>query len=549
MKKEDVVKLLERGYLISPDILEAANFDESKFIENFSARVATKERPLVLNKDLYNAFNQGSNVVDINWYEFEKSRVYHEKGRDEKIYGTFLDLLNYNIDNKKTKKLNAILKEVETPETKVEFEVQKEHSSTSVVVVKSYKDKTKKRELKDFVQYFKNRYEAIKKILQSRQELQDATSINRVLSRTGREELSIIGLVYSKSKTKNGNILLSLEDPTGKVSVLISQNYPELIQAGEDICEDEVIGIRGVYGNGIIFANQVVFPDIMNSEAKKSEDEVYAAFISDLQIGSNLCLIEDIKKFVSWLNGNVGDSTQRKIASKVKYLIMAGDIIDGVGIYPKQDQDLAVKDVVQQYELCAEIFGKVRKDIKIIVCPGNHDSLRLAEPQPAFNQYAKSFTSLPNLTVVSNPGMVNIHASETFKGFDILLYHGFSFHYYMEKVESVRNSFNGQNVDAIMKFLLKKRHLAPTHGSAQIIPDPDEDALVIDRVPDIFVSGHMHKASVGSYNGVVNICCGCWQDQTSMQAKYGIQPDKSKVVLFNLQSRQVKMISFNEGVK
>ncbi|MDP4012703.1 MAG: metallophosphoesterase [Candidatus Nanoarchaeia archaeon] len=548
MKKEDVARLLDRGYLISPDIFETANFDESGFIEDFSARVSTKERPLVLNKDLYNAFNQGSNVVDINWYEFEKSRVYHEKGKDEKIYGTFLDLLNYNVDNKKTKKLNAILKEVETPETKLEVETP-EASSTSVIVVKSYKDKTKKRELNDFVQYFKNRYEAIRKILQSRQEMQEVTSINRVLSKTTREETSIIGLVYSKSKTKNGNLLLSLEDPTGKISVLISQNYPELMQLGEDICEDEVIGIKGFYGNEIIFANQIIFPDIMNQEIKKSEDEVYAAFISDLQIGSELCLINDLKKFVSWLNGEVGDSSQRKIATKVKYLIMAGDIIDGVGIYPKQDQDLAVKDVVQQYELCAEIFSKVRKDIQMIVCPGNHDSLRLAEPQPAFNNYAKSFTSLPNLTVVSNPGVVNIHASENFKGFDILLYHGYSFHHYMENVESVRNSFNGQNVDAIMKFLLKKRHLAPTHGSAQIIPDPEEDALVIDKIPDIFVSGHMHKASVGSYNGVINICCGCWQDQTSMQEKYGIQPDKSKVVLFNLKSRQVKMLSFNEEEK
>jgi len=545
MSKEVVDSLLEKGYLVSPDILELDAFKE-EFVAEFSSRVSSKERPLVLNRDLFEAFNKGSNVVDINWYEFEKSRAQREKGKDGKIYGTFLDLLNYDIDSKKTKKLNAILKQVEQPVKKVQIEEPAEKGDSSVVVVKSYTDKfLKKREMVDFVKYFKHRYESLKRILQGRSELQDVTSINRVLSKTTRDKVTIIGLVYEKSKTKNGNLLLTLEDPTGKIKVLVNQTSPELLELAEDISLDEVIGISGMNGNGIIFCNQLVSPDIMNQENKRSEDEVYAVFISDLQIGSKECLVDDIKKFVNWLNGEVGDSEQREVANKVKYVVMVGDLIDGVGVYPKQDEDLQVKDVVAQYQLCADLFGKLRKDIQIIACPGNHDSLRLAEPQPAFNKYAEPFTSLPNVTVVSNPGIVNIHSSENFKGFDILLYHGYSMHYYMERIESIRKKWTGNNPEIIMEYLLKRRHLAPAHGSAQIVADPEQDALVIEKIPDIFVTGHMHKNAVGNYNGVIMMCCGCWQDQTVMQEKFGIEPDKSKAILFNLKTRQVKMMNFH----
>ncbi len=539
-KEEAVLNLLEKGYLISPDALETI---DNNFISQISSRINSKERPVVLNKDLYEVIVRGSNVLDLNWYEFEKSRAQHEKGKNEKIYGTFLDILNYSVDKTKREKLNAILKDVEKPE-KVEVELAQKTDS-SVIVLKSYRDRVKKREVKDFVSYFRRRYETLRGLVQNRQEMRDAISINRVLSRSSRESVSVIGLVYEKAKTKNGNIILTLEDSTGRVKALINQNNPDVMRIAQDVCEDEVIGVKGFCGDKIIFANQIIFPDAVNNELKRAEDEVYAAFISDLQVGSAKCLIDDLKKFVRWLNLELGDSHQKEAAKKVKYLFLVGDLIDGVGIYPKQDGDLAVKDVVQQYQMCADLFRGLRKDIKIIACPGNHDALRLAEPQPAFNDYAKPIADLPNITLVSNPALVNIHSSESFPGFNVLLYHGVSFHYYIDNVDSLRATWNGEHIDYIMKFLLQKRHLAPTYGSSLYIPDDREDPLVIDKVPDIFVSGHMHKACVGNYNGIINICCGCWQGRTSLQEKYNIEPDKGRVMLFNLKTRQVKMLKFS----
>lgn len=541
-REEIILGLLEKGYLVSPDVLELADLGSEEFLKKISTRA--KEKPVVLNKDLCEALSKGSNALDLNWYEFERSRANHEKGKGGRIYGTFLDILNYNVDSTKRDKLNAILKEVEKPEQKIILE-KRQKGESSVIVLKSYKDRVKKREVSDFVLYFKNRYEALKKILQVRQEMREVVSISRVLGKNSRENVSVIGIVYSKSKTKNGNMMFEVEDPTGRLKVLVNQNNVDVWNIAQDVCEDEVIGVRGVCGSKIIFANQILFPDIVNNEVKRADEEVYAAFISDLQIGSAKCLIDDLKKFVKWLNGEIGDVNQKALANKVKYLFLVGDLIDGVGIYPKQDGDLVVKDVVQQYQMCADLFANLRKDIKIVACPGNHDSLRLAEPQPAFNEYAKPLADLSNVVLVSNPALVNIHSSENFPGFNILMYHGVSFRYYIDNVESLRSTWNGEHVDYIMKFLLQKRHIAPTHGSSLYIPDEKEDPLVIDKVPDIFVSGHMHKACVGNYNGVINICCGCWQSRTVLQEKYNIDPDRGRVMLFNLKTRQVKMLKFS----
>ena len=100
-----------------------------------------------------------------------------------------------------------------------------------------------------------------------------------------------------------------------------------------------------------------------------------------------------------------------------------------------------------------------------------------------------------------------------------------------------------------MKFLLQKRHLAPAHSSTLYIPDIRGDSLVIDKVPDIFVSGHIHKSSHGNYRNVTMLNCSCWTSQTEFQEKMGISPDPCKIPIINLQSREVKIMNFRGGVE
>jgi len=256
-------------------------------------------------------------------------------------------------------------------------------------------------------------------------------------------------------------------------------------------------------------------------------------------------LSNEFEKFVKWLNCEVGNEEQKKLAAKVKYLFIIGDLVDGVAIYPEQDQELEIKDIYEQYNQCARYLSMIRKDINIIICGGNHDALRLSEPQPCLDKrYAKAIYDLPNVTIVSNPAIVNIHSKEGFPGFDILLYHGYSFDYYVANIDSIKSNGGYERADLVMKFLLQKRHLAPTHGSSLYIPDVEEDALVIEKVPDFFVSGHIHKANISNYKNITMICCSCWQSKTTFQERVGHNPEPAKVPIVNLKTREVKLIGF-----
>ena len=96
----------------------------------------------------------------------------------------------------------------------------------------------------------------------------------------------------------------------------------------------------------------------------------------------------------------------------------------------------------------------------------------------------------------------------------------------------------------IMKHNLKARHLGPTHNSIQYVPDKEEDHLVIDKVPDFYLSGHIHKTTALNYRGVTLIGAGCWTEQTADQEKRGIVPDPAKILVVNLRTREVKVLNF-----
>ena len=153
---------------------------------------------------------------------------------------------------------------------------------------------------------------------------------------------------------------------------------------------------------------------------------------------------------------------------------------------------------------------------------------------------------MENVIMINNPGNVNIHASENFDGFNILLYHGYSFDYYVANVDSIRNGGGYDRADLIMKLLLQKRHLAPSHSSSLYIPYRNEDPLIINKIPDIFVSAHLHKSNLSSYNNITTISCSCWQSKTAFQEKMGHNPDPCKVPIINLKTREIKVLRFDQ---
>jgi DNA polymerase II small subunit len=549
-KEKLIQELFNKGVLISEDFLE------KDFDEKLMGKVKAEEDLIVLNSDYAEVIDQQNSLVD--WYELDQSRVLAEKERDEELYQTQLQQLRTSNlvlkdvnDNSKNKKQEVKSLEIELNSKKNSAEIITTTSFNSellrpVEIEISYNNVPYKYTIKDFANIFVSRYRFLENILRNRQELQSTMTINRVLGKKEKDQVSVIGLVDDIRTTMSGHIMLTLEDLTGKIKILISKNNKDIFEIGKELVSDEVVGITGTSGDKIIFADKIIWPDIPeNNELKKSPEDEYAIFISDIHVGSNVFLKEEFTKFLHWLQGKVGNEKQKELASKVKYIIIAGDLVDGIGIYPGQEEELEINDIIGQYNEFSRLISLVPLDKQIIICPGNHDLVHLAEPQTIFYpQYTQSLHDLPNVTLVTNPAVVNIGKTENFSGFNVLMYHGYSFDYYVSNVESIRNNGGYNRADLIMQFLLKRRHLAPSYKSTPYFPGHKEDPLLIKNIPDFFLTGHIHYAKVANYKGVTMISGSCWQAKTSFQEKLGHEPEPGRVPLVNLKTREVKILKF-----
>jgi DNA polymerase II small subunit len=568
-KAKLIEEMFEKGVLVSEDFLVKEEHQEE------SNTIAVEDDLLVLNSDYADVIKQQTSLVD--WYELDKQRVEVEKDRNDELYQNELQSLkktsfvvNSPQKNQESQEISNLETELDSENLESSFVTETEkkqelesgnilklmetqlteednHANISQVnVTISYENKPFKYKVKDFANIFVSRYRFLENILRNRHELQGTMAINRVLDKKEKEAVSIIGIIEEVGETKTGHIILTLEDLTGKIKVLISKNNKDLFAEAKDLIPDEVIGIVGKSGDKIIFAEKIVWPDIPgNRETKKSEVDEYALFISDIHVGSNVFLAEEFGKFITWLKGEVGNQEQREMAKKIKYIFIAGDLVDGIGIYPSQEEELNINTIDGQYKEFCKYIKEIPVEKQIIICPGNHDMVHLAEPQPIFyKEYAPDLFEMPNVTLVTNPALINIGKTNDFSGFDVLMYHGYSFDYYVANVETIRNNGGYHRADLIMKFLLKRRHLAPAFKSTPYFPGHKEDPLLIKTIPDIFITGHIHYSKVANYKGVTMISGSCWQAKTAFQEKLGHEPEPGRVPVVNLKTRKIKILKF-----
>ena len=206
-----------------------------------------------------------------------------------------------------------------------EFENQQQttiQSPFTVKVIFDYDKKASKRTVQNFVSYFNARYKTFEKMLKTRQELQNLSSISRLLNKKERESASIIGIVFDKQVTKNNNYILTIEDLTGMIKVIVSKSKQQLYEITRDITYDEIIGVNGFVDNDVIFPNSIVLPDVPLQEIKKSPDEIYIAVIGCVHVGSNKFLKQEFENFLTWLNGNYGDEELVELSKKVGYVFV-----------------------------------------------------------------------------------------------------------------------------------------------------------------------------------------------------------------------------------
>jgi len=388
------------------------------------------------------------------------------------------------------------------------------------------KDVTNKMEaggINGFLNVFRDRYEKISQLIKKRYEMKSAIPIKKVRNH---EDVAIIGIVRDVRSVRNG-FIVEIEDKEAWTSVFVPNNVDSAI------VNDEVIGIIGKRKNDIIMARNVVRPEIPIKKKKETGEDGYIVFTSDTHIGSKSFLEHKWEKFIKWLNGMAGNERQRSVAKKVKYVLISGDIIEGVGVYPKQEYDLAIEDLYEQYEKVAKKLAEIPEHIKVILQPGNHDAVRPSLPQPAFEKEIRELFD-GNISFIGNPCYLKID------GIIILSYHGQSIQDFATTIPGL----NQNEPTKIMREMLRRRHMAPMYGNTTSIAPEREDYMVIDIIPDIFVTGHVHTTAVEDYRGVMLINASAWQSQTDYQRTMNFMPDPAKAVVVNMKNLMGSVMAF-----
>ncbi|MEW5761078.1 MAG: DNA-directed DNA polymerase II small subunit, partial [Candidatus Thermoplasmatota archaeon] len=375
---------------------------------------------------------------------------------------------------------------------------------------------TSEGEIRDFKIYFNDRFTKIKKILKGRVEMVGSVPISQAKSM---QKCRFIGMVGDIKTTAKGYKVFEAEDENSSIQCFTGK------ENGTNLIRDEVIGIIGHKGQGRFYVDQVIRPGIpVSKERSTGKGDGSIVFISDIHLGSKTFLKESWEKFINWLKNS---------ANEVNYLVISGDVVDGIGVYPGQESDLSIADIYAQYEELAKEISKIPRNIKIIMLPGNHDAVRPAEPQQTFPaEITKLFSQ--DILFVGNPCYFSI------EGIDILAYHGKSMDDYITNIPHLTY----QKPIECMKEMLLRRHLAPIYGDKTPIAPEHEDILVIDKVPDIFVTGHVHCCGLEIYRDIILINASTWQSQTSYQRMQNIVPEPAKAVIVDLKTLNSKVMDF-----
>ncbi len=379
----------------------------------------------------------------------------------------------------------------------------------------------------DFVAVFRDRYERLSKLLRGRVTHRPTSALDRM---GGGSETACIGMVSDIRSTTNGHWLVELEDTAGTFPCLVGK-HSDAAGVVDELLLDEVVAVEGRLSDdaGILFVDAVHFPDVPRTFQPATADRpVQAALVSDLHVGSREFLADAWEAFARWLHTDE--------AATVEYLLVAGDMVEGVGVYPGQDAELDIVDVYDQYETFAEHLKAVPGDLEIVMVPGNHDAVRLAEPQPAFDDELRAIMAAHDARVASNPSTVEL------EGVSVLMYHGVSLDEVIAELPAELASYDEPH--EAMYQLLRKRHLAPQFGERTRLAPEARDYLVIDEVPDVFHAGHVHKLGTGRYHNVTVVNSGCWQAQTAFQRRVNIQPDAGYAPILDLDTLNVTIRKF-----
>ncbi|MCK5045311.1 MAG: hypothetical protein KAS22_01950, partial [Candidatus Heimdallarchaeota archaeon] len=362
-EKRDLVReLLDRHCLITPESYEILEDLDADVVDIDKLAEALKDEIVVSHEKLREALASFEELLSEGNLEVEESSEIEERKPKPKISSPEPELVTPKEEIKLTPSIKKRKTEFKPIGKQIKTKMKVLHESSGKTTVEG--------SLSDFKQYFTSRYNQLFAILRGRGDVSGSIGIKdleRAKLETN-ERITITGIVTSKRTLKNGGILLEIEDPTGNLTATIPAKMQELLVKAGALLEDQIAGFFGRLYEGRFILDDFVFPDIPIAMRKTTIDEpISVCMTSDLHIGSKEFLEDSFNDLLDFLNGKVDDPYQQTLASHVKYLIINGDLVEGIGIYPKQEDDLLITDIYDQYTKADQILSKVPEWIHIII--------------------------------------------------------------------------------------------------------------------------------------------------------------------------------------
>jgi len=346
-----------------------------------------------------------------------------------------------------------------------------------------------------FVDIFKTRYSFLHSKLNERSRNFYFSPVSKL--RRENNQVFASGMVVNYNESKKGFRIVEIEDDAEAIKVILPKTYKDII------IKDEVIGVSGQFSKDgtAIFADNVYRPEVSKTPSL-SQNGIRVMVISDIHVGSKNFMEDSFIEMIDYVN-----------TQGISFVIMNGDLVDGIGVYPDQEADLEITDINLQYKKLATLISKFNRNVRVIVIPGNHDIVYPMEPQ---NPLPKEINELfpVNVTSLSNPVWVEI-GERIF-----LLYHGTSIFDFLEAIPGATLNDTGR----VMVEMLKRGHLAPEYGKNLSFIPLKSDYYLIDPVPDALITGHVHDHSITTYRGILAINASTFQEQTNYQRMMNFNP-------------------------
>jgi len=335
----------------------------------------------------------------------------------------------------------------------------------------------------------------------------------------------VAGLIYSK-RIMEDRVIIELEDLSGMVTATVYKNSrPQVYNTVIRLPLDSVVGLKlRVVGEGRLVIEDVYLPKT-KSQGGSAGTDMYIALISDIHVGSKKFNEDLFLEFINILKGETDNELLKGVVSKTAAVIIAGDLVDGVGVYPNQEKELEIDDLWHQYDYAYDLISKIPRRIRIVVIPGNHDASRNSLPQPPiFKKFAGKFYEDNRIYMLPNPVNIGLQGVNTY------IYHGD----YIQDLLTSTPTVDLDDVASATKIMINTGHAATNMSlNTKVFPTPNDELIIPPNI-DLLHFGHTHKFRIMKINGVLAINSGTFQEQTTFQKMMKIEPDVGKVAFIHL---------------